>query len=75
MGDKLHKGECPKNLVERNQMDKVPYVAAVGSLIYAQTCTRHNISFVVGVLGRYPSDLGWNASGWLRKLSNISEVQ
>ena len=39
-------------------MKKIPYASAVGSLMYAQTCTRSNISFVVGMLGRYQSDPG-----------------
>ncbi|KAL2340597.1 hypothetical protein Fmac_008537 [Flemingia macrophylla] len=30
----------------------------VWSLIYAQTCTRLDISFAVGMLGRYQSNLG-----------------
>ena len=40
-------------------MKKIPYASAVGSLMYAQTCTRSNISFVVGMLGRYQSDPGF----------------
>ena len=36
-------------------MKNIPYTSAVGSLIYSQVC---NIAFVVGVLGRYQSNLG-----------------
>lgn len=64
-GDKLHRSQCPKNQVERNQMDRIPCVAAVGSLMYAQTCTRPDISFAVGVLSRYQSKPGmehWRAA-------------
>ena len=42
-----------------------PYSSVVGSLMYAQVCTRPDIFFVVGVLGRYLSDLGqshWKAA-------------
>ena len=39
-------------------MKVVPYASLVGSLMYAQVCTRPNIAFVVGVLGMYLSDLG-----------------
>jgi len=35
------------------QMEDIPYASVVGSLMYAQTCTRPNISFAVGILGRY----------------------
>ena len=46
-------------------MKKIPYASAVGSLMYAQTCTRPDISYAVGMLGRYQSDLGfehWKAA-------------
>jgi len=39
-------------------MPKIPYASAVGSLMYAQVCTLPDIAFVVGVLGRYLSNLG-----------------
>jgi hypothetical protein len=39
--------------------------SAVGSLMYAQTCTRPDINFAVGMLGRYQSNPGmdhWKAA-------------
>ena len=39
-------------------MKNIPYTSAVGSLMYAQVCTRPDIAFVVGVLGRYQSNPG-----------------
>ena len=39
-------------------MENIPYASAVGSLMYAQVCTRPNITFIVGVLGRYLSNPG-----------------
>ena len=57
-GDKFNERQCPKNDLKREQMQKIPYALAVGSLIYAQTCTRLDISFVVGMLGRYQSNPG-----------------
>ena len=39
-------------------MKVVPYSSVVGSLMYAQICTRLDIAFVVGMLGRYFSDHG-----------------
>ena len=56
-------------------MDKVHCAAAVGSLMYALTCTRPNISFAVGVFGWYQSDPRWNTKGQLRKLYDISSAQ
>ena len=39
-------------------MENIPYASTVGSLMYAQTCTRPYISFAVGMLGRYQSNPG-----------------
>jgi len=49
--------QFPKNELERKQMDNIPYASIVGSLMYAQTCTRPDISFAAGMLGRYQSNL------------------
>ena len=38
-GDKFHLGQCPKTILESEEMQKVPYASAVGSLMYAQVCT------------------------------------
>ena len=46
-------------------MDTIPYASLVGSLMYAQTRTRSDISFAVGMLGRYQSNPGlfhWRAA-------------
>ena len=37
-------------------MEGIPYASAVGSLMYAQTCTRPDISFAINILGRYQSN-------------------
>ena len=62
-GDRLN--QCPKNDFKREHMKNIPYTSAVGSLIYAQVCTRPDIAFAVGVLGRYQSNPGidhWRAT-------------
>ena len=38
----------------------LPYAFVVGSLMYAQTCTHLGVSFAVGMLGRFQSNLGWD---------------
>ncbi|XP_034700985.1 secreted RxLR effector protein 161-like [Vitis riparia] len=46
-------------------MQKIPYASAVGSLMYAQVCTRPDIAYIVGMLGRYLSNPGmdhWRAA-------------
>jgi len=57
-GDKFSLMQCPKNDLEQKQMENIPYASVVGSLMYAQTCTRPDISFAVGMLGRYQSNPG-----------------
>ncbi|XP_068466643.1 secreted RxLR effector protein 161-like [Phaseolus vulgaris] len=57
-GDKFSLMQCPENDLEWKQMENIPYAFVIGSLMYAQTCTRPDISFAVGMLGRYQSDTG-----------------
>ena len=59
-GDRFNLEQCPKNDLEREQIKNIPYVSTVGSLMYDQVCTRPVIAFVVGMLGRYQSNLGIN---------------
>ena len=54
-GDKFSLDQCPKGNLEIQEMDKVPYASAIGSLMYVQVCTRPDIAYIVGVLGRYLS--------------------
>ncbi|KAL4376734.1 hypothetical protein GQ457_02G021410 [Hibiscus cannabinus] len=64
-GDKFNLNQCPKNEFEREQMKNIPYASVVGSLMYAQVCTRPDIAFAVGMLGRYQSNPGidhWRAA-------------
>ena len=55
-GDRFSKGQCSQNDIERDYMKAISYSLVVGSLMYVQVCTRPNIAFVVGMLGRYLSD-------------------
>ena len=41
-----------KNDFEVKEMQKIPYVSAVGSLMYAQVCMLLDIMYIVGILGR-----------------------
>lgn len=49
-------------------MKSIPYAYAVGSLMYAQTCTRSDISFVIGMLGQYQSNSGMDHWKALKKV-------
>jgi hypothetical protein len=57
-GDSYGKFQCPRNQYEIDQMKAVPYASAVGSLQYAQVCTRPDLAFVTGVLGKFQSNSG-----------------
>jgi hypothetical protein len=62
-GDKYENFQSPRNQYEIDQMKSVPYALAVGSLIYAQVCTRLDLAFVIGMLVRYQKNPGvshWN---------------
>ena len=56
--DKFSLHQCPKKELERKDMEWFPYVSTVGSLMYAQVCTRPDIVYIVGMLGKYLSNLG-----------------
>ncbi|XP_050908537.1 secreted RxLR effector protein 161-like [Lathyrus oleraceus] len=55
-GDRFNLNQCHKNDFEWEQMKNIPYAFVVGSLMYAQVCTRPDIAFAVGILGRYQSN-------------------
>ena len=55
-GDSFGKHQCPKNQYGLEQMKAMPYASVVGSLQYAQVCIRPDLSFVIGVHGRYQSN-------------------
>ena len=57
-GDRFGKFQCPRNQYEIDQMKAVPYASAIGSLQYAQVCTRPDLAFVTGILGRYQCNPG-----------------
>jgi len=64
-GDKFSLKQCPKGNLEIQEMQKIAYASVVGSLVYAQVCTRLDIAYIVGVLGIYLSNLGmdhWKAT-------------
>jgi hypothetical protein len=45
-------------------MKSIPYASVVGSLMYAQVCTRPDIAFITGLLGRFQTNPGlkhWEA--------------
>ncbi|RVW46052.1 Retrovirus-related Pol polyprotein from transposon TNT 1-94 [Vitis vinifera] len=57
-GDKFSLHQCPKNELEKKDMERFPYASAIGSLMYAQVCMRPDIAYIVGMLDRYLSNPG-----------------
>eukprot|EP00253_Pinus_taeda_P003858 PITA_03858 len=49
---------CPKTQEEEEDMSRVPYASAVGSLMYVMVCTRPDIAHAVGGLSRFMSKPG-----------------
>ena len=56
-GIHLSKGMPLKTPEEMEQMAKVPYTSAIGSLIYAILCTRPDIAYAISVTSRFQSNL------------------
>lgn len=57
-GEKFSLNQYPKNDLEVSKMKKYPYASALESLMYAQVCTRPDLAFIIGMLGRYMSKPG-----------------
>ena len=52
-GDKLTKNKSKDG---KDTMDSKPYARLVGSLMYAQVCTRPDLAFAVGIMSRFQSN-------------------
>ncbi|GJV18761.1 retrovirus-related pol polyprotein from transposon TNT 1-94 [Tanacetum coccineum] len=64
-GDVFESHQCPKTKVKYEEMKRIPYASVVGSLTYAQVCTRPDIAYICGMLGRLQSNPGllhWKAT-------------
>ena len=64
VGTNFSAEQCSKTQEEDEDMSRVPYASAMGSLMYAMVCTRPDIAHAVGVLSRFMSNPGkehWTA--------------
>ncbi|KAL6328034.1 hypothetical protein AAG906_033301 [Vitis piasezkii] len=78
----VHQSTYIKKVLKRFYMDKVhplsspmvllgpevPYLSAIGALMYLANCTRPNIAFSINLLARYsstPTRRHWNDAGYL----------
>ena len=55
---RLSTNQCPKTEDEVKDMSKVPYVSAVGCLMYPMVCTRPDLAHVVSVVSKFISNPG-----------------
>ncbi|TYJ99632.1 gag/pol protein [Cucumis melo var. makuwa] len=55
-GVHLSKEQCPKTPQEVEDMRRIPYASAVGSLMYVMLCTMSDICYAVGIVSRYQSN-------------------
>jgi Reverse transcriptase (RNA-dependent DNA polymerase) len=58
--DKFSLDQYPKIELEKSEMHQIPYASLIGSLMYAQVCTRPDIEYITEMLGRYLSNPGMN---------------
>jgi hypothetical protein len=47
-----------KDRIENSEIQNIPYALVVGSIMYAQVCTRSNIAYIPGMLDMYMSNPG-----------------
>ena len=55
-GITFSKSLCPQTQDERTLMSMIPYVSAIGSIMYAMLCTRPDVSYALSVTSKYQSD-------------------
>ncbi|KAI3766855.1 hypothetical protein L2E82_16930 [Cichorium intybus] len=75
---KLSKTQIPSTDEEITEMSRVPYASAVGSIMYAMTCTLPDVSFALSMVSRYQGNPGrahWiavkNLLKYLRRKKNM----
>ncbi|GJT92307.1 hypothetical protein Tco_1081152, partial [Tanacetum coccineum] len=65
---KISKDLCPKTNEELDKMSRVTYASAIGSIMYAMTCTRPDISFALSMVSRHQQNPG---EGYWTTVKNI----
>ena len=63
-GVKLSKTQNPTTVENRKRMKVIPYVSAIGSIMYAMLCTRPDVCLAIRLAERYQSNPGvdhWTA--------------
>ena len=55
---RLSKTQSPSTEVEIEKMSRIPHASAVGSIMYAMTCTRPDVAFALSMVSRYQENPG-----------------
>ncbi|GJS97909.1 retrovirus-related pol polyprotein from transposon TNT 1-94 [Tanacetum coccineum] len=74
---KLSSTLSPDTEEEMDYISRVPYASAVGSIMYAMVCTRHDIAQAVSVVSRYmdcPGKAYWEAVQWILRSFGSKKV-
>lgn len=54
----MSKTQSPSTEAEIAEMSRLPYASAVGSIMYAMTCTRPDVAFALSMVSRYQANPG-----------------
>ena len=57
-GIHLSKKYSPNTSEEKERMSRIPYASAIGSIMYAMLCTRHDVAHALSVTSKYQADPG-----------------
>ena len=63
-GEALSDRMCLETLTAKAQISRVPYISAVGSVMYVMLYTKRDIYFIIGLVSRYHANPGqayWKA--------------
>ena len=58
-------------------MEVIPYASAIGSIMYAMLCTRHDVCLAISIAGRYQGNPGvehWIAAEHLKYLKSTKDM-
>ncbi|GKD69672.1 hypothetical protein Tco_1323762 [Tanacetum coccineum] len=67
-GIKISKDICPKNDEVLDKMSRFTYVLAIGSIMYAMTCTMPDVSFALSIVSQHQQNPG---EGYWTAVKNI----
>lgn len=58
INQKISKEMCPRTAEEQQEMVKIPYLEAIGCIMYAAQISRPDIIFAVSTLSQYNTNYG-----------------